>query len=97
MLKQPRWFFRSKIEMYPFHNISEVRVERDRASNRDKQNFGVNLVLSHSEGVPLSRDFVHYKTVFPLSESYRYDYDSAQNVANSISAFMAGYPVISDQ
>lgn len=88
-LKQARWFFRSAVERYPFSQVYEVRVERDRSKDRSDKNFGANLVLSHHEGAPLSRDYVHYKTVFPLSESFRYNYQSAEAIVNTIRAFMA--------
>lgn len=88
-LKRARWFFRSAVERHPFSQVYEVRVERDRAKNRSDKNFGANLVFSHHEGAPLSRDYVHYKTVFPLSESFRYDYQSAEAIVNNIRAFMA--------
>jgi hypothetical protein len=88
-LKQPRWFFRSKVEVYPFQNIAEVRVERDRFTRRKNRNYGVSLVISHSEGAPLSDNYVHYKTVFPLSESFRYDYERARSVVDRINTFIA--------
>ncbi len=88
-LKEPRWFFRSKVEKYPFEDISEIRVERDRSpGNAGDRNYGANLVFSHSEGVPLTRNYVHYKTVFPLSEAYRYDYESAQDMVTHIRTFL---------
>ncbi|MCP4681642.1 MAG: hypothetical protein GY864_04855 [Desulfobacterales bacterium] len=88
-LKEPRWFFRSKVEKYSFEDISEVRIERDRSpGNEGDKNYGVNLVFSHSEGVPLTRNYIHYKTVFPLSEAYRYDYESAQDMVTHIRTFL---------
>lgn len=88
-LKQARWFFRSAVERHAFSEVYDVRVERDRSKNRSAKNFGANLVFSHHEGAPLSRDYVNYKTVFPLSESFRYDYQSAETIVNTIRAFMA--------
>ncbi len=88
-IKQPRWFFRTTVEQYPFSEVYEVRVERDRLHSKSDRNFGANLVFSHYEGAPLSRNYVHYKTVFPLSESFRYDYQSAEAVVNTIHNFMA--------
>ncbi len=90
-LKQPDWFFRSRTESYPFEDICEIRVERDQATNK-KNNYGVNMVIGHSEGRPLSRNYVYYKTVFPLSESFRYDYKSAQKVADRINTFVIVLP-----
>ncbi len=88
-LKQARWFFRSEVEQHPFSELYEVRVERDRSKNRSDKNFGANLVFSHHEGAPLSRDYVHYKTVFPLSKPFQYDYQSVKAIVNNIRAFMA--------
>ena len=88
-LKQPRWFFRSEIETYPFEDIAEVRVERDRSSGTNNMNnYGVNLVLSHSQGTPLTNNYIHYKTVFPLSQSYRQDYQSSQTMVDTILNFI---------
>ncbi len=89
-VKQPRWFFRSKRDTCPFHNISAIRVERDRVRTKPGRCFGANLIISHSEGRPLSEDYVHYTTVFPLSEQYRYDYPTAQAVVNRVQSFLAG-------
>ena len=88
-LKQPGWFFRSKSEIHLFQKISEVRVERDRSNTRSEQNFGVSLVINQSEGTPLSKNYVHYKTVHPLSESNQYDYENARNMVEQIQKFMA--------
>ena len=89
ILKQPRWFFRSKTEAHGFQYISEARVERDRETiGKTERNYRVDLVISHSEGTPLSRDFVHYKTVFPLTNSFRYDYKRAQAMVDRIQAFL---------
>jgi hypothetical protein len=90
-LKQARWFFRSAVERYPFSELYEVRIERDRSKNRPEKSFGANLVFSHHEGAPLSRDYINYKTVFPLSESFRYDYQSVEAIVNRIRAFMAEF------
>ncbi len=89
MLKQPRWFFRSNIEVHPFQNISDVRVERDRYTNKKNRRYGVSVVISYNEGAPLSKNYIHYKTVFPLSESFRYDYERARKVVDRINAFIA--------
>ncbi len=88
-LKQPRWFFRSHLEIHPFQKISGVRVEREQASTKSEHNFGVNLVISHSEGLPLSKNYVHYKTVFPVGQSYRYDYERAKTIVEQINSFLA--------
>lgn len=88
-LKQPGWFFRYENQTHPLQKVSEVRVERDRSNTRRKQNFGVSLVISQSEGTPLSRNYIHYKTVYPLSESNQYDYESAKNLVEQIQKFMA--------
>ena len=88
-LKQPRWFFRTHAEIYPFERISEVSVARERASTRKERNFGVNLSISHSDGAPLSKNYVFYKTVFPVSQSYRYDYDRAKAMVEIINRFLA--------
>jgi hypothetical protein len=88
-LKQPSWFFRAKAETYPFQNISEVRVERDRETmGQSEQNYRVSVVINHSEGIPLSRDYVNYKTVFPLSPAYRYNYKAAQTIVDRIQKFL---------
>ncbi len=87
-LKQPRWFFRLHTETYPFERISEVSVAREQASTRKERNFGVDLSISHSDGAPLSRNYVFYKTVFPVSQSYRYDYDRAKKMADQINNFL---------
>jgi hypothetical protein len=88
-LKRPGWFFRSHVETYPFQRISEVSVERERASTKSERNFGVILSISHSEGAPLSRNYVHYKTVLPVSQAFRYDYDRAKTMAEQIKKFLA--------
>jgi hypothetical protein len=89
-LKQPRWLFRSKKETYSFQDISEVRVERDRETlGRSNRNYRVSLVMSHHEGIPLGRDYVHYKTVFPLTESYRYSYQNARAIVERIQKFLS--------
>jgi hypothetical protein len=87
-LKKPRWFFRSDVETYPFDTIAEVRVERDRSAGRNDQTYGVNLVIGHSEGLPLSRNYTYYRTVFPLSASFKYGYDQAQAIAERVRTFM---------
>ena len=91
VFKQPGWFFRSKVDSYAFGDISEVRVERDRSSRNDR-NYGVSLVIGHSEGAPLSRSYIFYKTVFPLSDSFRYDYSTAEKVVDQIRTFIAPVP-----
>lgn len=88
-LKQPRWFFRSHDETYPFARISEVSVAREQALTKKERNFGVNLSISHSDGLPLSKNYVHYKTVFPVSQSYNYDYDRAKTMVDHINTFLA--------
>ncbi|MCB9079616.1 MAG: hypothetical protein H6631_18585 [Anaerolineaceae bacterium] len=88
-LKQARWFFQATVDQHPFSELHEVRVERDRTAHRTGNNYGASLVFSHHEGAPLSRNYVHYKTVFPLSESCRYDHASAEAIVNSIRTFMA--------
>lgn len=88
VLTQPGWFFRSNTEVYCFEDISEVRVERDRVSTgRNDKSYRVSLVFSHHEGIPLSPNYVHYKTVFPFSR-YQYDYQSTQSMAAGIRAFL---------
>jgi hypothetical protein len=86
-LKQPRWFFRSKTENHSFSDLADVRVERDRLNTRDNS-YGVALVFSHNEGAPLSANFIQYKTVFFLSESFRYGYDRARDTADRIKSFV---------
>ncbi len=88
-LKQARWFFGSHIETHPFQKISGVSVERERASTKSELNFGLNLIISHSEGLPLSKNYIHYKTVFSVSQSYRYDYDQAKTMLEQINNFLA--------
>jgi len=86
---QPRWFLRKKQETYPFRDVTEVRVERNReSSSRSKKNYRVDLVISHSEGVPLSRDYIHYKTIFPLTDVYRYSYQTAKKYVDEIQGFL---------
>lgn len=87
-LTEPRWFFRPKVETHGFDEIAEVRVERDRSVVSTDRNYGVNLVISHSEGTPLSRDYIHYKTVFPLSEAFKYDYQTAKDMVDRIRAYI---------
>jgi hypothetical protein len=86
-LKQPRWFFRSKTEEHSFDDLADVRVERDRLNTRENS-YGVTLVFSHNEGAPLSPNFIQYKTVFFLSESFRYDYGRARDMVDSIKSFL---------
>lgn len=91
IIKQPSWLFGSKTETYPFQNIAEVRVTRDReTTGKTDYNYRVELVIGHSEGKPLSHDYVYYKTVFPLSKAYQYDYNSAQDMVDTINQFMSG-------
>lgn len=87
-LRKPRWFFLSEVETYPFDTIAEVSVEQNRSADRSDQTYGVNLVIGHSEGLPLSRNYTYYRTVFPLSASFKYDHDQAQAIAERIRAFM---------
>ncbi|MDM8520811.1 hypothetical protein QUF64_12245 [Anaerolineales bacterium HSG6] len=89
-IKQPRWFFRSHVETYLLQKISEIRVERERDTTKNRQRFSVNLIISHSEGKPLSRNYVHYKTVIPIRQSP--DYDSAEKLAQEIREFLALLP-----
>jgi hypothetical protein len=63
------------------------RVERDRLNTRENS-YGVTLVFSHNEGAPLSPNFIQYKTVFFLSESFRYDYERARAMADRINSFL---------
>lgn len=87
-LKKPRWFFRSDVETYAFDTIAEVNVEQNRSVNRKEQTYGLNLVIGHSEGLPLSRNYTYYRTVFPLSASFKYSYDQAQAIAERVRTFM---------
>ena len=87
-LKQRGWLLRSKVTQQPSSELYEVRVERDRMKNRPGKNFGVSLVFSHHEGAPLSRDYVHTKTVLLLSKRFQYDQQSAQAIVNRIRSFM---------
>ncbi len=93
VFKQPGWFFHSRSESYAFGDISEVRVERDRTGRRNDRNYGVSVVIGHSEGAPLSRSYIFYKTVFPLSDSFRYDYPTAEKMVDQVRAFIAPVPV----
>lgn len=92
VFKQPGWFFRGRAESYAFDDISEVRVERDRTGRRNDRNYGVSLVIGHSEGAPLSRSYIFYKTVFSLSDSFRYDYPTAKKLVDQVRAFIAPIP-----
>jgi hypothetical protein len=88
-IKHPGWFFRKKQVTYPFRDITEVRVERNRETRRrSKKNYRVDLVISHSEGAPLSRDYIHYKTIFPLTEAYRSSYQTAKQYVDEIQGFL---------
>jgi hypothetical protein len=88
-LKKPRWFFRSTAEVYDFQDVTEVRVERDRTANRHQERCcRVHLVVSHSEGVPLTPNYIQYVQVYPLSEAYRYNQQQAQEIADRIRAFL---------
>jgi hypothetical protein len=90
-LKQARWFFLSATEHHPFDELYEVRIERDRLKNRPDKSFGAVLVFSNHEGTPLSQDYINYKTVFPLSESFRYDYHYVETIIERIRVFMADF------
>jgi hypothetical protein len=91
-VKQPRWFFRSKIDVFPLDNVSEVRVERDRLRRKAANCFGAMLIISQSEGVPLTRDYVHYKTAFPLAKPFRYTYQTTQLLVDRIQGFLKANP-----
>jgi hypothetical protein len=85
----PRWFFLTRAETYPLPHISEVRADWDRErSRRSDRKYRVELVIGHSEGAPLSHDYLFYKTVFPLTESYRYDRETAQGMVDEIRGFL---------
>jgi hypothetical protein len=94
-LTRPRWFFMTRAETYPWQDISEVRADWDRETRqRSERKFRVELVIGHSEGAPLSRNYLFYKTVFPLTESYLYERDTAQGIVDGIRAFLATKEVI---
>lgn len=88
-VKRPRWFFRSSTAAYNLQDVSNVRVERDRmAISKKKHCYRVHLLANHSEGVPLTPNYIQYVEVLPLSEAYRYDQKKAQETADSIRAFL---------
>ncbi len=88
-MKHSRSFFRTHTEQVPLGDISEVRVERDRARNsKNGQNYGVNLVVSHTEGTPLTRNYINYKTVHPLSAGFHFDYEQCQALVDRIWGFV---------
>ena len=86
-IKKPRHFFRSKVERYDLTDISDIRVERDQSSKG--QGYGVTVVVSHSEGIPLNRNYIHYKKVFPLSRAYKYKQQQAKEMAQRIESFLS--------
>lgn len=86
-IKEPRPFLRSHINTYQLNNISAIRVDRDH-SPKGQGDYGVSLVVSHSEGLPLNRNYIHYKKIFPLSQSYHYDQQSAQKIAERLMDFL---------
>jgi|GEM_PF-2329581 len=89
ILTRPRWFFLTRTKTYPLQNIFEIRADWDRErTRRAGRKYRVELVIGHSEGTPLSRDYLFYKTVFPLTESYRYDWETAQGIAAEIRGFL---------
>ncbi len=89
ILKEPRSFFRSKIETYSFEDIAEVRVVRDRsATGKTDRNYRVDLVINHSEGIPLTPNYIHYVEVFPLSQAYKYGQKEAQTIVDRIQTFL---------
>lgn len=88
-IKRPRWFLRSSTAMYDLRDVSNVRVERDRMTGSKKERrYRVHLLANHSEGVPLTPNYIQYVEVLPLSEAYRYDQKKAQETADSIRAFL---------
>jgi hypothetical protein len=88
-VKRPRWFFRASTAVYSLQDVSNVRVERDRmARSKKKHRYRVHLVANHSEGVPLTPNYVQYVELLPLSEAYRYDQKEAQDIADRIRAFL---------
>ena len=88
-VKRPRWFFRSGTAVYNLQDVSNVRVERDRMARSTKERrYRVHLLANHSEGVPLTPNYVQYVEVLPLSEAYRYDQKKAQGTADRIRAFL---------
>ncbi|MEW5957958.1 MAG: hypothetical protein AB1801_09560 [Chloroflexota bacterium] len=89
-IKQSRWWLRTRVETYPFRDIAEIRVERDRETGRRAaKNYRGVLVISHSEGIPLSRDYVHYTTICPISAAYRYSYQHVQNLVDRVQGFLS--------
>lgn len=86
-IKYPRWFLRAHVQTHQLSEISDIRVERDH-SPKAQGDYGVSLVLSHSEGVPLNRNYIHYKKVFPLSEAYNYKQQSAQTIVERLTDFL---------
>jgi hypothetical protein len=88
-LTRPRWFFLTRVETYPLSSISTVRTDWDRARRQPTdRKYRVELVIGHSEGAPLSHDYLFYKTVYPLTESYRSDRETAQEMVAQIRGFL---------
>lgn len=81
------WFFRPGSETHQLEDISEIRVERSTEQIGDKV-YRASLVLSLSEGLPLTPNYVHYKKVFPFSQSYRYSYEGAHAFAEQVRKFL---------
>lgn len=86
-IKEPRWFLRSHVKTYQLEDISDIRVDRDH-SPKGQGKYGVSLVLSHSEGLPLNRNYIHYKKIFPLSQAYKYKPQSAQTIVERVTDFL---------
>ena len=88
-LTRPRWFFMTRVETYPLSSISAVRADWDRARRQPTdRKYRVELVIGHSEGVPLSHNYLFYKTVYPLTESYRSNRETAQEMVDQIRGFL---------
>lgn len=86
-IKGRTWLLRPVVEQYALQNVADIRVERSTAKHGDAI-YRAILVLSVSEGVPLTNSYVHSIKVFPFSQAYRYSQPVVQAVVERIHTFL---------
>jgi len=91
IIQKPAWFFRFKEDKQDLKNLVDVIVEQNpEADDQVKAAAAcrVDLVISHSEGIPLTPNYIYYRTIHPLSQRYRYTQETAQAMVERIQSFL---------